>query len=221
MLDPGNRTPRHALAAIFLTALASCSSVPDYAHPTGEVMQPDSYSANDVIPYRELTRADFRAASPPKNVAQHASKLGAYTCALIVPASFRARSAIARDPASGGYIARIPGAQFRAEMDRECSWWNPKSLPAGKEYILQHEQIHFAIVELHARRMEADVAKLRGTGSSPQAAAEDMQRALDSAFQEAMERVLEQSTRFDEQTSYTHDPSRQARWADEIFAQLQ
>ncbi len=221
MLDPVERPARHALPAIFLIVLASCSTMPDYARPTAQVMQPDAYSAGDVIPYRELTRADFRAASPPKQVAYHASKLGAYTCAFIVPGSFRHQSAIAADPVSGGYIAQIPGVEFRAEMDRGCSWWNPKGAPAGAEYILQHEQIHFAIVELHARRLEADIASLRGSGSSPQAASADIKRVVDSAFQEAMKRVLDQSTRFDEQTSFVHDPDRQAQWADEIFAQLQ
>ena len=41
--------------------------------------------------------------------------------------------------------------RFRAQMDRKCSWWNPKDLGFPQEYILEHEQIHFALCELGAR----------------------------------------------------------------------
>lgn len=215
-----SRLPIWVLLLALPCLLASCSRLPGYARPSARVMQQADYQTTDVIPYRELSRDDFRGASPPEHVAPHAAKLGAHTCGFIVPDSFELRATIVLDPESNGYVAPMPPLRFHAEMDRECSWWNPAAQRVDAAYILQHEQIHFAIFELEARRLSGDIAGLQGRGSSPEAAGVDMQRVLDAAVREAMSRVLVRSTRFDEETSFVHAPDRQARWAEEVRAEL-
>ena len=214
------RLPICVLLLASLGPLASCSRLPGYARPSARVMHHTDYEPTDVIPYRELSRADFRGASPPEHVAPHAAKLGAYTCANIVPDSFQLRTTVALDPGSNGYVARMPTVRFHAEMDRECSWWNPAAQQIPAAYVLQHEQIHFAIVELEARRLNGGILALQGRGSSPEAAGVDLQRVHDAAFRDAMSRAVERHTRIDEDTSFVHAPDRQARWAEEGRVEL-
>ena len=75
-----------------------------------------------------------------------------------------------------GYEASVGEVRVRAQMDRRCSWWNPKDLGLPQEYILEHEQIHFAICELEARRLNTTLRELTSTLSvtaeSVQAAAQ-------------------------------------------------
>lgn len=208
------------LLATSLAALSACATLPDYARPTVREVAPGGYAVADVIPYRELSREDFRAASPPGPIAAFAPRLGAYTCAQIVPGSFNDRLVIEGDADSGRYVARAPGLAFRAEMDRQCSWWNPSGTAASNEYVLQHEQIHFAIVELHARELQDRVAGLRGRGRSAAAAVNDLRRAIQRAQDETADRILAENTRFDEETSFSADRRRQSQWADTVFPKL-
>ncbi len=206
-------------AAAFCIFLA-CSTLPDYARPRGELLDPSAYHATDVIRYRELSRADFRGDSPPRRVASHASKLGAFTCANIVATPTTVMPTITPDPPSGGFVARAPALRYRAEMDRGCSWWNPDGAESSETYTLQHEQIHFAIVELEARRLDEEARGLLGRGSSPEAAAAALQRSINAALQAALSRGLSRSTRFDEDTSLVHDPRAQSRWNQRVVEEL-
>lgn len=142
---------------IFALSLAwtGCAGLPDYARPMAEVRGLEDYGAGDVIPYRALRRADFLASAPPPQVEAHAASLRAYTCANISPDPDQRVEMLPE--AAGSYRARLTRFHFRAEMDRSCSWWNPRPVRLPDEYILQHEQIHFAIVEVSARRLTARV----------------------------------------------------------------
>ena len=50
--------------------------------------------------------------------------------------------------------------RFFAQMDRNCSWWNPGEVGLPDDYILEHEQIHFALFELEARRLNESAAEI-------------------------------------------------------------
>src|SRR5262245_54339633 len=68
---------RRAGRALALPALlVACSTLPDHARPRAEVMDPAVYRPGDAIRYRALTRADFRADEPPRQVAAHAAFFG-------------------------------------------------------------------------------------------------------------------------------------------------
>lgn len=208
------------LSTVALGLVAACTSLPEYARPTAESIDPSRYQAGDAIRYRELSRTDFRAASPPEQIAAHASEFGAYTCAIIRADTPEARISVVRDPASGGFVARLPDVEYYAEMDRGCSWWNPHGSSVPTEYVLQHEQIHFALVEIQARRLAQSARGLTGRGRSPQAAASDLQRSHDAAIQAARRGLVERNTRFDEETSDGYQPGRQRRWLSRVLAEL-
>jgi hypothetical protein len=90
-------------------------------------------------------------------------------------------------------------------MSRQCSWWGSEDeLP--EEQILEHQQIHFAIDEIEARRLNARAGDI-GKGGLP---------AMLEAAQKAS---LERSTVFDYQVA--RDRVRQRQWLHKITAELE
>lgn len=205
-----------ARAALLLaTGLVACAPLPQHARPQAGIMDPAEYSASDVVRYRKLSRADFRAGAPPPSVAAHATSFGAFTCANVVPES---ATRVRFDPGAqpDTWVARLEGTAFHAEMDRGCSWWNPAELPVPSEYVLEHEQIHFALTEIHARRLSAALREVRMPTSSPDDAAAELQRRYDALLRAAMEDLLREATAFDEDTSFRYEPARQRRWLERV-----
>lgn len=172
----------------------------------------------DGIRYRPLTRADFRAAQPPADLGPDAMRMGAYTCGAVLADE---PIAIEIAPEDGGWVARAPRLVAYAEMDRSCSWWNDElehAQPAA--YILQHEQIHFALFELAARDMQARGRALAVRGESAEAARDAFQQALFEMQREAGDALLQRTTDFDRDTSGVHQPVAQQRWYDRVHAEL-
>ena len=172
-------TPREWLVrlSVIVALLSSCARLPEYAAPKTAVVSPGSIDMSDVVPYGALTRADFKATAPPQPFAANADRLGAATCCYIVVApGARIMNREVRSPSGPvRYSASVSQVRVRAQMDRRCSWWNPKNVGLPQDYILEHEQIHFALCELEARRLNASLRELTSTLSvteqSPQAAA--------------------------------------------------
>ncbi len=210
----------HSGPMLLLTALLlGCQALPEHARPQAGIIDPADYRATDVTRYRELSRADFRASAPPAAVAAHATSFGAFTCANVVPDG---PTRVHFDPGAqpNSWIARLEDTRFHSEMDRGCSWWNPASIPVPSEYVLEHEQIHFALTELHARRLSAALREIRlPTSSRPEAAAE-LQRRYDALLRSTTDDLVRESTAFDEDTSGRHEPARQARWLARVASEL-
>ena len=219
------RTARAAQALLLAWLLDGCAALrpgttqpelPDFALP--QVLQPRERSAMDLIPYRELTRADFRAENPPAEFAGHAFEAGAFTCASLAPigdtlALFRPT----RVP--GVYLARFENVGFRAQMDRSCSWWNARSVGLPTAYLLEHEQIHFALTELGARHLTAALraVQVETTATEGQAA---LERRFQTLLNEAREELLRTNTEFDRDTSGRYAPERQHEWLERVEREL-
>lgn len=208
-----------ALAALLLAACAS--PLPEYARPSGQVASLAGRNTGNLIRYRTLTRADFQGSEPPPQVGAHRASLGAATCGMVGPSE---SSQIAVKPSKDGFTGFMPELHFEAWMDRDCSWWNPDFERASPEYVLEHEQIHFAIFELHARRLNAEagniVRELRAHGDTPQAAAAAVEARFQTRIRKALDGVLAQSRAFDEDTSMSANAERQAEWARRIEEEL-
>ena len=108
-------------------------------------------------------------------------------------------------------------------MDRECSWWNRESELPG-DYVLQHEQIHFAIYELESRRLNRQMrelaAKLDARAATPDAAAHQVQTRLAGEIEGRMDAILKRSREFDEDTSLGYRPERQEVWWQRVSEEL-
>jgi hypothetical protein len=132
-------------------ACSKGSSLPKFAQPKAQSVDPDSLSDGDRIAYRDLTSKDFLAAAPPPEMKQYAERMGAVTCAHVFtepdPQYFIEQT-------EDGFHGAYNRLNFVARMDRTCSWWNPKKSQVPEKYILQHEQIHFALAESAARQLD-------------------------------------------------------------------
>jgi hypothetical protein len=184
-------------------------------------MDPKEMEGRDRIAYRNVTPEDFRAAEPPPEMKQYAERMGAVTCAHVYtepdPQYF-----IEETP--DGFHGAYMNLDFVAKMDRECSWWNPKAATVPTEYILQHEQIHFALAESAARKLDRDAAKvvsdLRPKGKSQAAVEEVLVGTVEKMMKAAMSDLLERNLHFDQDTSNTYAPEKQQEWYDEVMREL-
>lgn len=204
--------------ALLATLLACAPTLPDYAQPRVETLDPSTQLPADTIAYRTLTRADFRATRPPAHVGEHAAQVGAYTCGHVIPAN---PVQIRVEPEGSGFVARAVGFDVHASMDRSCSWWNDAmQTEQSPAYILQHEQIHFALFELAAREMAARGRALVARGATIEAARARFQRALDALQRDSAADLLHRNQEFDRDTSGVHRPDVQQRWFDRVSAEL-
>jgi hypothetical protein len=197
--------------------------LPDYAKPKQLGSDPAALDGADTIEFRVLGRVDFKGSSPPPQFGEAGGRLKAATCAYLRSSPDLQIAVIGTG--EGRYEASVRNLHFFAIMDRGCSWWNPRqdsSVPAS--YVLQHEQIHFAIMELQARRMNAQVEEIaaaaRATDSSADGARRACEAQLSAALQSHVDQALEVSTRFDEDTSMGGNERRQNDWYRRVHDEL-
>lgn len=218
--------PRPLLALSF--TLLACSRLPDYAAPKGGVVDAGQLDSTDVIGYRQLTRGDFRGTHAPPEFAQVAERVGAATCGQVRTTadtqfliSWRQES----PDAEKKHWVEVRKLGFVALMDRRCSWWNDRAAARAPGYVLEHEQIHFALYELGARKLNASVESIKrdmvNEGSSQEAVQARAQRALNEALERATNELLERNRDFDEDTSLGFRPDRQRAWMQKVLTELE
>ena len=208
-------------------ALAACSRLPGYARPQGALMDPSTIDGEDLIEYRTLTRADFMGDKPVGEAAEHVDAMGAQTYAIVRPDP-NLKILITGTRAAGGatrYQGKLDARlHFRAQMDRKRSWWNPNLKEIPEEYVLQHEQIHFAIAALEAQRLNDAspelTASMQAEGDSQAEVRDGIQAKLDAIIRGALERLLEQNGQFDEDTSARYAPKKQDAWWRRVEGEL-
>jgi hypothetical protein len=211
----------------FLLLLCGCQSVlPDNMQPRSLPSDPQRDASADLIAYRTLKRADFRGTAFPRRFAgDDPGQFAAVTC-VDLRLSPRLRI-VARPSGMGEFEARAHGLGFVARMDRNCSWWNKHQEWESmfRTYVLQHEQIHFAIYEVHARdysaRADAIAAQTAAVADTAEAAITACQAKLDAWLAGELKRIDRRHTRFDEDTSYGYDTRRQQAWHELLQRQLE
>jgi hypothetical protein len=216
-----------SLICLALTASLACSRLPSYARPEGALVEPGSVDDSDLIPYRKLTRADFKGKRPSGEAAEHVDAMGAQTYAIVRPNS-SLRIELVGTPKSNGkleYSGKVSDLlHFRAEMDRRKSWWNPNLKEVPEAYVLEHEQIHFAIVEVKARELNAKApeltARMHATGDSEEQVKSRIVKKLDAVIEDALGELLAENRRFDEDTSGRYAPEKQNEWYRRVTAEL-
>jgi hypothetical protein len=211
---------------LFFAALG-CSTLPEYAAPKGGVVEAGKLDSSDVIGYRLLTRADFRGTHAPPEFAQVADRVGAATCGQVRTTSdttFFIKWRQETPSSEKHHWVEVKKLSFMALMDRRCSWWNDKAAARAPGYVLQHEQIHFALYELGARKLNASVEALKrdmtAEGGSQAEVESRAQRALNDALVKATEDLLERNREFDEDTSLGYRPDRQRAWLQRVNEEL-
>jgi hypothetical protein len=210
-----------------MLVVLGCSRLPDSAAPSGGLVDPSSVDLSDAIPYRTLTRADFKGTKAPAPFAAVADRVGAATCGHVLTTP-ETQLAIVGEGVQGGemrYRVSVKALRFRALMDRSCSWWNDGVAAFAPEYVLEHEQIHFALYELGARQLNESASEIARKMQNEGSSKEDVQRAaeqtLRQAVLDAVEEILEENRAFDEDTSLGYKPDRQKVWLGKVTSKLQ
>ncbi|MEM8928012.1 MAG: DUF922 domain-containing protein [Bacteroidota bacterium] len=90
------------------------------------------------------------------------------------------------------------------------SWYKPE---VCDEHILQHEQLHFDISEVFARRMRM---KLRNTSFTANVKSE-----IRKIYRETLEALEEFQDKYDWETNFSRNPEAQARWNTQIKEALE
>lgn len=211
-------------ALIWLACLSSCASLPEYARPR---FQPDVARGNpddSGFGYRQLTINDFQAQSPPDRQ-QPEGAIRAQSCISIRPGK-NTRMSVSRASYQGAMVfaGSFLQVEYEAVFVPSCSWWKPDLKPQLVDYVLQHEQIHFGISELTARKvtkeMELQAAPIISFGSTAGEVQQDLLQKLQNLAHELIEEDLRIHTDFDEDASMFYDPDVQEEWFNKIKAQL-
>lgn len=201
--------------------------MPEYAAPKGGVVDAGKLDSSDVISYRALTRADFRGTQAPTEFAAVAERVGAATCGQVRTTAdtlFLLNWRQESPDSQKQHWVEVKKLGFMALMDRRCSWWNEKLAARAPEYVLQHEQIHFALYELGARQLNASVDSIKrgmtARGTSREEVQAQAQRALNEALTRATEDLLDRNRDFDQDTSLGYRPDRQRDWLRKVLTEL-
>jgi hypothetical protein len=204
--------------------LGCASPPPAPAQPTPpQVKRVVVQDRPDLVRYRALTREDFRSSTPPPQGDTSRGHVAAVTCAYLVYAP-ELRFRAVKEPGASEFEVLVDNLSFLARMDPQCSWWDPRGQFAP-EYVLQHEQIHFAIVELVARELNRRapeiVERMRKRAATGEAALAAAKQEFNAEFEVAVQRALDRNRSFDQETSLGFKPEQQTLWAQRIEQELE
>ena len=183
-------------------------------------------TGTDEIRYRSLTRDDFLGESPPATMGNYEDELGAVTCVELTMKSGLQIAEVNTEAGAQTFQATISDLSYFAVMNRSCSWWNPKSKgEMPDEYVLQHEQIHFAIFEAEARRLNRTTDEIvaevgSGSGLTGDEAKWQLGPRLCPFLDRATSAAMQRSREFDAVTSRVYRPRDQEEWLAMIEAEL-
>jgi len=171
----------------------------------------------DVIGWRQLRGSDFLGERPPGVFGTSNIRPVAVSCAYVV-ASPEARifpAPVLGAEADVAFQARIEGLSFQALLSRSCSWWNPDNT-VSPAYVLQHEQIHFDLFEVTARRLNRDLPGMLQVmdvrGPTVEAVVDGAQRYVQTSLSRALQETAAQNQKFDIETSFGIQHHRQDGW---------
>lgn len=202
----------------------SCARLPEYARPRIDAEINIDGKVTDGFPYRTLTVTDFASPVPPdRNQPRDSIKAESH---ISIRPSQATSITISRIDFQGKitFAGKVVAIGFEAFFDPAGSWWSPDLDYNLHSYVLQHEQIHFAISELTARRITEELGDRKEEFIAFGRNHAEVQESLAQTLQQEARRIVEQDlaihTAFDEDTSMFHDPERQNEWYDRVLRDL-
>ena len=220
-----NRSIGYAVCSLSLTLIIACAQLPEYAKPHRiQIDEIPNYSQTGFT-YRQLARDDFRATLLPENLSTHEERINARS-AIQIRLTADSSFSITRWPFFDqiNYTAKISHLAFEAVMIPNNSWWSPKIKAEIAGYVLQHEQIHFALTELAARKLTSDAQKWASSllviRQTPQQVYSEIVQQIKEMINTAMEVNQKRHEEFDKDTSLFYNPSWQAWWLATVEEEL-
>lgn len=177
----------------------------------------------DVTLYRALTRDDFRS-ERARRVDSATPLAGRDLAAHVQVAVFCVGSVrLVRRP-DGAHEAGIEGLRYAAAVDRSASWWSGEIPPRDLARTLRHEQGHFDLAEIAARRRSRDAAldmrSLRSQAERPEDALAELERRALALMTGIKQELLARELEYDQATSHGTDAAAQREWDARIASEL-
>jgi len=219
------QSTKYILLILLFLLLSGCAQLPEYARPRIVEFENRPASLNHGLTYRALTVDDFQAQSLPDNLVSHTQNIAAHACCRIratKDASYKiTRGYLNRQIHYFGTITHIA---FEAVMIPACSWLNPNVTEEKLDYVLQHEQIHFVLMEIAARdltrKAKGEAKNFLAIQSTYKATQSEVAATIKNLVRSTSEAVLKDHTAFDEETSLFYDPEIQQQWLERMEEQL-
>jgi hypothetical protein len=101
-------------------------------------------------------------------------------------------------------------ATVKATFDKEESWVNMK---AADDHVLKHEQLHFDITELYARKLRAALKRVNPATSRPD-------RVIERLFDRYSDESKVYQEMYDKETDHSRNVKQQAVWDERIRREL-
>ena len=208
-----------------LLLFSGCAQLPEYARPHIVKIDNKQEILKKGFIYRQLTVDDFQALELPANIEPHAKNIAAHACCRIRVAK-DSKFTITRGNLNQQihYFGSIKYVTFEAVMIPDCSWLNPRVPEEKLDYVLQHEQIHFALMEIASRDLTREVREEAKNFIAIQltykGAQDEIAAKIKDMVRSANEAVLKEHTAFDEDTSLYFDPESQRRWLERVEHEL-
>jgi len=177
----------------------------------------------DRIRHRALAREDFRARRQSKDARLTVAMKDAVTDAHVATSLVCIGRLRAEEVTPGRFAVWLEDLEYVALLDREGSWWNPR-LETNPEWVLRHEQLHFDLTELVARRRnrerEHDAAATRATAASPGEAMRGFARRWSAHFAALLADWEALQERYDRETRHGTLPAVQTEWFARVHREL-
>ena len=213
---------RFFLLLVLLTLCCqACARLPDFAQPHLSDLPFDP--SLDYINYRQLTVQDFKAITPSPVIADHSHMINAHSSISLRPTTDMRYIISPPHLNFGVYKAYLQDLSFKAVMIPSRSWWNPKLSSDKTAYVLQHEQIHFALMEIAARRLNKKLALSVDrsiSGPEQKNVEQQLMAVVEEEIAAAQKETLAEHTAFDEVASLRYAPQDQQQWYDNSQKEL-
>ncbi|HMH33550.1 MAG TPA: DUF922 domain-containing protein [Puia sp.] len=150
-----------------------------------------SFQNSSVIDWsagRRLTWNDFKA-TPPKNPS------AAALTSTAIKIDF-------------GYYNESLQFHIRCRFDKEASWGKVKN-----DYVLAHEQGHFDIAEIFARKLNEALKNYKPDS-------ENVRKDVNKIYQDLMNQYYERQDEYDRETNYSIDHKKQEEWLQKVADEL-
>lgn len=205
------------VSSIFVLLTACTGRLAKYQLPT--IIDNVQIDRSSTIRYRILTKQDFKSTNPEKIKTQYKHFAALSRIYISLDESKLNRNIEIKKSDSGQTVITLTDPGYHALFDQKKSWFNKNSKTLPPDYVLQHEQIHFSIMELEARRMnhKRKYNPISVSASSPEKAIHKFAEKIKSDLTTTLELAHKQNLKFDIQTSGRHLPKTQSRWMEEIW----
>jgi outer membrane murein-binding lipoprotein Lpp len=172
-----------------------------------EGVQPIPWNAD-----RPLTWADFQGVPD----ADASPNIGARTHILL---NYRYQYITEFDRSTNRYCARVhpAGVQVDCMVDPLTSWVRPD---ARSDRLLNHEQRHFDLAQVYARKIRTAISTLAAYGASSEAAKSALTTQVQSVASQIAQRWHETDSLYDQETGGGIDPNAQQQWNQRIDSWL-